>query len=132
MGKAWRLAPRRHKALARFELVGHRIIGDRRQGFFCGAGYEKVYAGIDYATRLAYDEVLPDEQRSTTVGYLARAVGWFSEQGIISLRVLSDNGSSYRSGEWRKVFGVLMLKFICAMRYTLGTNGKAERFIKNC
>ena len=56
--------------------------GDRRQGCSRGAGYEKVHVAIDDATRLAYVEVLPDEQKATTVGFLARAVGWFSQQGI--------------------------------------------------
>jgi transposase InsO family protein len=75
-------------------------------------------------------EVLSDEQKATTVGFLARAVGWFSEQGITCRRVLSDNGSSYRSGEWRKVCSVLDLKPIRTTPYTPRTNGKAERFIK--
>jgi transposase InsO family protein len=118
------------KQLARFERVGHRITGDRRQGCSRGAGYEKVHVAIDDATRLAYVEVLPDEQKATTVGFLARAVGWFSEQGITCRRVLSDNGSSYRSGEWRKACGVLNLKPIRTRPYTPRTNGKAERFIK--
>jgi hypothetical protein len=49
------------KQLARFERIGHRITGDRRQGCSRGAGYEKVHVAIDDATRLAYVEVLPDE-----------------------------------------------------------------------
>jgi hypothetical protein len=53
-----------------------------------------VHVAIDDATRLAYVEVLPDEQKATTVGFLARAVGWFSQQGITCRRVLSDNGSA--------------------------------------
>lgn len=81
-------------------------------------------------TRLAYVEVLPDEQKATTVGFLARAVGWFSEQGITCRRVLSDNCSSYRSGEWRMACGDLNLKPIRTRSYTPRTNGKAERFIK--
>ena len=87
------------KQLAGFERVGHRITGDRRQGSSRGVGYEKVHVAIDDATRLAYVEVLADEQKATTVGFLARALGWFSEQGITCRRVLSDNGSSYRSDE---------------------------------
>jgi transposase InsO family protein len=118
------------KQLARFERVGHRITGDRRQGSSRGAGYEKVHVAIDDATRLAYVEVLADEQRATTVGFLARAVGWFSEQGITCRRVLSDNGPSYRSGDWRKACQALALKPIRTKPYTPQTNGKAERFIK--
>ena len=58
------------KQLARFERVGHRITGDRRQGSSRGAGYEKAHVAIDDATRLAYVEVLPDEKQATTVGFL--------------------------------------------------------------
>lgn len=118
------------KQLARFKRVGHRITGDRRQGCSRGAGYEKVHVAIDDATRLAYVEVLPDEQKATTVGFLARAVGWFSEQGITCRRVLSDNGSAYRSGAWRKACKTLDLRAIRTKPYTPRTNGKAERFIQ--
>jgi len=118
------------KQLARFERVGHRITGDRRQGSSRGAGYEKVHVAIDDATRLAYVEVLADEQKATTVGFLARAVGWFSEQGITCRRILSDNGPSYRSDDWRKACRALDLKPIRTKPYTPQTNGKAERFIK--
>lgn len=118
------------KQLARFERVGHRITGDRRQGSSRGAGYEKVHVAIDDATRLAYVEVLADEQKATTIGFLARAVGWFSEQGITCRRILSDNGSAYRSGDWRKACRALDLRPIRTKPYTPQTNGKAERFIK--
>lgn len=82
--------------LARFERLGHRTTGDRCQGCSRGAGYEKVHVAIDDTTRLAYVELLADEPRATTVGFLARAVGWFSEQGITYRRFFSDNGSAYR------------------------------------
>ena len=118
------------KQLARFERIGHPITGNRRQGTSRSAGYEKVHDAIDDATLLAYVEVLPDEQKATTVGFLARAVGWFSEQGITSRRVLSDNGSAYRLGAWRMACGALDLKPIRTKLYTPRTNGKAERFIQ--
>jgi transposase len=118
------------KQLARFRKVGHRITGDRRLGSSRGAGYEKAHVAVDDATRLAYVEVLPDEKKATTVGFLARAVGWFAEQGITCQRILSDNGSAYRSGEWRKACKALDLKPIRTRPYTPRTNGKAERFIR--
>jgi transposase InsO family protein len=118
------------KQLARFERVGHRITGDRRHGCSRGAGYEKVHVAIDNATRLAYVEVLADELSARTVGFLGRAVGWFSEQGITCRRVLSDNGPAYRSGDWRKACRALDLRPIRTKPYTPQTNGKAERFIK--
>ena len=118
------------KQLARFERIGHRITGDRRQGCSPGAGYEKAHVAVDDATRLAYVEVLPDEQKATTVGFLVRAVSWFNSQGITCRRVLSDNGSAYRSKQWRQACTVLGLKAKRTRAYRPQTNGKAERFIK--
>jgi len=117
------------KQLARFERVGHRITGDRRQGCSPGAGYEKPHVAVDDATRLAYVEVLPDEQKATTVGFLVRAVSWFNSQGITCRRVLSDNGSAYRSKQWRQACTVLGLKAKRTRAYRPQTNGKAEGFI---
>lgn len=73
--------------------------------------------------------VLHDEQNGITVGFLARAVGWVSEQGITCCRLLSDHSSSDRSGEWRQACSVLDLKPIRIKPYTSRTNGTAERFI---
>ncbi len=77
-------------------------------------------------------EVLADEQKATTVGleFLTRAVGWFSEQGITCRRILSDNGSTYRSGDRRKACRALDLKPIRTKPCTPQTNSKAEQFIK--
>jgi len=116
--------------LARFERVGHRIKGDRRLGCSPGAGYEKAHVGVDEATRLAYVEVLPDEQQATTVGFLVRAVSWFNSRDISCRRILSDNGSACRSRQWRKACSALGLKAKRTRAYRPQTNGKAERFIK--
>jgi transposase InsO family protein len=64
------------------------------------------------------------------VGFLAREVGWFCDQGITCRRILSDNGSAYRSSEWRKACRALDLKLFRTGPYTPCTNGKAERFIR--
>ncbi len=89
------------KQLARLQRVGHRITGDPRKGSSPGAGYEKVHVAVDDATPLSYVEVLPDEKGPTTVGFLSRAVAWFNGQGIECQRVLSDNGSAYKSHGWQ-------------------------------
>jgi hypothetical protein len=91
---------------------------------------EKVHVAVDDATRLAYVEVLPDEQQSTTVGLLVRAVGWFSEQGMTCRRILSDNGSAYRSGALWKACRSMAIRPSRTKPYTPQANGKAERFIK--
>jgi transposase InsO family protein len=118
------------KQLARFNRVGHRITADPRKGSSPGVGYEKVHVAVDDATRLSYVEVLADEKGPTTVGFLSRAVAWFNGQGIECRRVLSDNGSAYKSHGWRKACQAMGLKAKKTRPYTPRTNGKAERFIK--
>jgi hypothetical protein len=86
--------------------AGHRITGRRpsNRGRIDAAGkvrrrvgWEFVHVCVDDATRLAYVEVLPDEKGSTAAGFLRRAVGWLASMGVTVERVLSDNGSCYRS-----------------------------------
>ena len=79
------------KQLDRFERVGHRITGGRRQVTSRGEGYEKAHVAIDDATRLAYVEVLPNEKQAVTVGFLLRAVAWFDGQGISCLLYTSPS-----------------------------------------
>jgi hypothetical protein len=61
------------KTLARFRKVEHRITGNRQQGRCTGVDYDKVHVAIDNAIRLAYVEVLADEQKPTVIGFLSRA-----------------------------------------------------------
>ena len=117
------------KKLARFERIGHRITGDRR-GASEGAGYDFFHVAIDDATRLAYVEVLPDERRSSTTGFLVRALRWFRERGVRVERVMTDNGSGYVAKLFRKVLRMLRIRHIRTRPYTPKTNGKAERFIQ--
>jgi hypothetical protein len=74
--------------------------------------------------------MLADEQRAKAIGLLAPAVGWFSEQGINCRRVLSGNGSSDRTGDWRQAWGAFGLKPIRTKASSPQTNGKTERLIK--
>ena len=117
------------KKLARFEGVGHRITGDRR-GASEGMGYDYLHVAIDDATRLAYVEVLPDERRWSTTGFLIRALRWFRERGVAVERVMTDNGSGYIARLFRKVLRMLGIRHIRTRPYTPRTNGKAERFIQ--
>ena len=117
------------KKLARFERVGHRITGDRR-GASEGAGYDFFHVAIDDATRLAYVEVLPDERRVSTTGFLVRALRWFRERGVRVERVMTDNGSGYVARLFQKALRMLAIRHIRTRPYTPKTNGKAERFIQ--
>src|SRR3954468_16697629 len=84
------------KKLGRIRGVGHRITGDRRD-HFRGAGWEYVHVAIDDFSRLAYAEVLANEQGETTAGFLRRALIFFRRHHIRVKRLLTDNGSAYRS-----------------------------------
>ena len=117
------------KKLARFQRVGHRITGNRL-GRNEGVGYDFFHVAIDDATRLAYVEVLPDERRSSTTGFLVRALRWFRARGIRVERVMTDNGSGYVARLFRKALRMLGIRHIRTRPYTPKTNGKAERFIQ--
>jgi transposase InsO family protein len=117
------------KKLARFERVGHRITGDRHAASE-GAGYDFFHVAIDDATRLAYVEVLPDERRGSTTGFLVRALRWFRARGVRVERVMTDNGSGYVARLFQKALRMLAIRHIRTRPYTPKTNGKAERFIQ--
>jgi transposase InsO family protein len=118
------------KKLGRFERVGHRITGDRRQGETRGAGWEYVHVCIDDASRLAFSQILPDEKKESSVAFLKAAVAYYQSLGVTIARVMTDNGSCYRSKAFRKACSDLGLRHIRTRPYTPKTNGKAERFIQ--
>ena len=85
---------------------------------------------IDDATRLAYVEVLPDEKATTAIGFLRRAVAFYQRHGITVERVLTDNGSPYRSTVHAIACRALGIRHLRTRPYRPQTNGKAERFIR--
>jgi len=118
------------KKLGRFDRIGHRITGDRRQGNSRGAGWEFVHVSIDDASRLAFSQILPDEKKESAIAFLKAAVASYASLGITVARVMTDNGSCYRSRAFRKACRDLGLRHIRTRPYTPKTNGKAERFIQ--
>jgi transposase InsO family protein len=119
------------KKLGRFEAVGHRITGDRtKQSNRRGAGWEYVHVSIDDASRLAFSQVMPDETAASAVPFLKATIATYASLGVTVSRVMTDNGSCYRSFAFRKACAELGLKHIRTKPYTPKTNGKAERFIQ--
>jgi transposase InsO family protein/transposase-like protein len=93
-------------------------------------GWEYVHIAIDDATRLAYAEVLSDEKASTAIGFLGRAVAFYARHGITVERVMTDNGSPYRSTVHALACRALGIRHLRTRPRRPQTNGKAERFIR--
>jgi len=117
------------KKLGRFDQVGHRITGER-QSRSRSAGWEFVHVCIDDASRIAFSQILPDEKKESAVAFLKTVVAYYQSLGVTLARVMTDNGSCYRSKVFRKACHDLGLRHIRTRPYTPKTNGKAERFIQ--
>ena len=85
---------------------------------------------VDDYSRLAYVEVLPDEKADTSVGFLHRAIAFFAAHDVIVERVMTDNGSPYRSHAHAIACRQLGIRHLRTRAYRPQTNGKAERFIQ--
>jgi len=91
-------------------------------------GMAFVHTVIDDNSRVAYAEIHGDEKAETAVSVLLRAVSWFADRGVTVERVLSDNGSAYKSHLWRDTCAELGIKAKKTRPYRPQTNGKIERF----
>jgi transposase InsO family protein len=118
------------KKLARFDQVGHRITGERA-GQSRGAGWEFVHVCLDDASRIAFAQILPDERKESAVTFLQAALAYYAGLGVNVLRVMTDNGSCYRSDAFAKTCRRRALRHLRTRPYTPRTNGKAERFIQS-
>ncbi len=118
------------KKLARFTRPGHRMLGRGPGRYEEAAGYEYVHVCVDDFSRLAFVEVLDDERALTAVGFLRRAVAWFAARGVDVERVMTDNGSAYRSRVHWAACAVLGIRHTKTRPRRPRTNGKAERFIQ--
>jgi transposase InsO family protein len=93
-------------------------------------GWEFVHVAVDDYSRMAYAEVLKDERATTAIGFLQRAIAFYSRHGIEVERVLTDNGSCYRAALHVLACRRLGLRHLRTRPYRPQTNGKAERFIR--
>jgi transposase InsO family protein len=129
------------KKLGRITVPGHRVTGNRKQrarrttytpdGRRVGdAGWEYVHIAIDDCTRLAYAEVLPDEKAGTAIAFLRRAIAFYRRHGITVERLLTDNGSAYRSAVHSLACRALGIRHLRTRPRRPQTNGKAERLIR--
>ena len=119
------------KKLGRIDGVGHRITGDRTgQSNKRGTGWEYLHVAIDDACRLAYSEVLVNEKAESAVAFTRRALAWFKRFDVSVERIMTDNGSAYKSFAFRDLLAEQAIRHKRTRPYTPRTNGKAERFIQ--
>ena len=117
------------KKLGRIGLPGHRVTGIRCHRTR-GIGWEYVHVAIDDASRLAWVGMAEDEQKGTVTQCLERVVAHYRAHGVRIQRVMTDNGSAYRSRDFAQACQALGIKHLRTRPYTPRTNGKAERFIQ--
>jgi transposase InsO family protein len=108
---------------------GHRALG-RQAGrkTRSGAGYSYIHTAVDDHSRLAYSEIHSDEKKETATAFWTRAQAFFTAAGITVERVLTDNGSCYRSHHWRDTLTAAGITHKRTRPYRPQTNGKVERF----
>ena len=126
LGGIQRGAGKRVLGRAQRSLRTRDALGSRRGT----AGWDYVHIAIDDCTRLAYAEVLNDEQAATAIAFLRRALAFFERHGIQVERVLTDNGAPYRSTLHAIACRALGIRHLRTQPYRPQTNGKAERFIR--
>jgi transposase InsO family protein len=119
------------KKLGRIDGVGHRITGDRRgRSGKRGAGWEALHVAVDDRSRLAYTAILPNEKKESACAFLARALAFFAQNGVRVERVMTDNGSAYKSRAFQAALAQAGVTHTRTRPYTPRTNGQAERFIQ--
>jgi transposase InsO family protein len=117
------------KGMTRFSDVSRRGDG-RLRGKSKHPGFLALHVAVDDHSRMAFTQMLPDQKAETTIGFLHSAVDFFARHGIGVRALLTDNGSCYRSGQFRTACQQMQLQHRRTRPYTPRTNGKAERFIQ--
>jgi len=118
------------KKLGRIERPGHRVTGNRRDSVE-GAGWEMLFVAVDDHARIAFTAMHPDEKTPQAVQFLRDAVAYYAGLGITVRRLLTDNGSAFRSTDFARTCVELGIKHKFTRAYRPQTNGKAERFIQS-
>lgn len=118
------------KKLGRIVRPSHRVTGNRKDSVD-GAGWETLFVAIDDHARIAFTAMHPDEKKHQAVQFLHDAVAYYARLGVAIKRLLTDNGSAFRSREFAMACAALGIKHKFTRAYRPQTNGKAERFIQS-
>jgi transposase InsO family protein len=116
------------KKLGKFNRIGHRVTGERMgQSKTRGIGWEYVHLAIDDPSRLAYSEILPDEKRGSCLRFLFNALRFFRSLGVKVERIMTDNGSSFRSRRYATALRRLKIKHLRTKPYTPKTTDVIDK-----
>jgi transposase InsO family protein len=118
------------KKLGRIERMGHRVTGDPRDNTD-GAGWEFLFVAVDDHARIGFTDLYLDERHPSAMQFLRNTVAYFRSLGVRVRRILTDNGSVFRSKPFAAACRALRLKHSFTRAYRPQTNGKAERFIQS-
>jgi len=118
------------KKLGRIERPSHRVTGNRRDSVD-GAGWEMLFVAIDDHARIAFTAMHADERTPSAVQFLRDAVAYYARLGVTIRRLLTDNGSAFRSRDFAAACKELSIRHRFTRPYRPQTNGKAERFIQS-
>ena len=105
---------------------GHGALG-------CGCGSRSgawtscLHVAVDDNSRGAYAERLPDERRGTICAFVERTLAFYEGFGVIVERVMTDNGSAYRSGEFNALLEARGISCKYMRPFSPWQNGKVER-----
>jgi transposase InsO family protein len=102
--------------------------GNDSYGGHSGVGYRYLHTAVDDRSRIVYSEILDNEKAVTAAGFWRRAAAWYHQIGITPQRVITDNGSCYRSGLWHRACAATGTTVKKTRPYRPQTNGKVERF----
>jgi transposase InsO family protein len=118
------------KKLGRINGVGHRITGDRALNRNRGIGWDMVHLAIDDHSRVSFAVIKADECGHSCAQFLREAASYYGSLGVRIDRVMTDNGTGYRSKAFAHACAELGIKHLRTRPYTPKTNGKAERFVQ--
>jgi transposase InsO family protein len=118
------------KKLGRIVRPSHRVTGNRRDSVE-GAGWEVLFVAIDDHARIAFTDMHADEKIPNAVQFLRNAHAYYASMGVQIKRLLTDNGSAFRSRDFAQACKDLGIRHRFTRPYRPQTNGKAERFIQS-
>ncbi len=117
------------KKLACFHQPGHRVTGDVSR-YSKKPGYQALHVAIDDHSRVGFSMMLPDETVRSTIAFVFATFRYYRALGVRISRIMTDNGSAYRSKKFATLLRRLEIRHVRTRPYTPRTNGKAERFIQ--